>query len=73
MPWLMLRLFLFQLGGVSMGSFVELKVNEYYGNDFCGSRNAKYYEATRKIEYEPEPECDEDDELIDEEEDEDSV
>jgi hypothetical protein len=69
----MLRFFSFQRGGVSMSSFVELRVHEYYGNDFCGSRNAKYYEATRKIEYEPEPEYDEDHEIIDEEEDEDSV
>jgi hypothetical protein len=34
---------------------VELYVNEYYGNNFCGSRKAKYDEVTRKLEYEPEP------------------
>jgi hypothetical protein len=34
---------------------VELNVNEYYGNNFCGSRKAKYDEVTRKLEYEPEP------------------
>ena len=40
---------------------VELRVNEYYGNDFCGSRKAKYDEDTRKLEYEPEPECEDTD------------
>lgn len=35
--------------------YVIINVHEYYGNDFCGSRKAKYYEATRTIEYLPEP------------------
>jgi len=40
----------------------ELTVNEYYGNNYCGSRQAKYYEATRTIVYEPEPEYEFDEE-----------
>lgn len=32
-----------------------ITVHEYWGNDFCGSRKAKYYPATRTIEYFPEP------------------
>jgi hypothetical protein len=34
--------------------YVELVVNEYYGNEFCFSRKAKYYE-NRTIEFEPLP------------------
>jgi hypothetical protein len=35
---------------------VIIQVDEYYGNNFCGSKKAKYFEATRTIEYFPEPE-----------------
>jgi hypothetical protein len=49
-----------------------IMVHEYDGNNFDRSREAKLF-TNGTLEYEPEPEYDEDDELIEEEEDEDSV
>ncbi|WP_180230004.1 hypothetical protein [Bacillus sp. AFS073361] len=52
-----------------MDIFEELTVHEYFGNDATSSRKAKYCEATRTIEYEPEPDYPDFEEETQEEED----
>jgi hypothetical protein len=49
-------------------NFELITVNEYYGNSYCGSREAKLYTDGR-LEYIPLPEYPDDD--LDEEEDDD--
>jgi hypothetical protein len=50
------------LGGCqAMEKYEDLTVYEHWGNSFCGARKAKLYAGGRLI-YEPEPECELDEE-----------